>query len=200
MMQSNLKIAITGGIGSGKSTVASIVSEQGYSVISCDKVYGQLLENETFIKQLSSEFGDILNYGKLDRKKLAEIVFCDKKKLQRLNEITHPLIMKSVFKQMSGEKIAFCEVPLLFEKGYEEYFDAVIVVLRDKGERIKSVVERDNISEESVLLRINSQFDYENADFSKCYVIHNTLDIVDLRNKTIKIINELKKKYKLSIT
>ena len=160
MMQNNLKIAITGGIGSGKSTVASVISEQGYPVISCDAVYRKLLENESVVKLLAKEFGDITNCGKLDRKKLADIVFCDEKRLQKLNEITHPLIMEEVFKLMSGESVAFCEVPLLFESGYEKYFDAVIVVLRDKDERVNSVVKRDNIPENTVLSRINSQFDY----------------------------------------
>lgn len=191
MTQNNLKIAITGGIGSGKSTVVSVISEQGYPVISCDSVYGQLLENVAIIKPLAEEFGDIISCGKLDRKKLADVVFSDEKKLQRLNEITHPLIMEEVFKLMSGERVAFCEVPLLFESGYEKYFDKIIVVLRDRSERIKSVISRDNISGSAVLSRICSQFDYENADLSKYYVIRNTSDKDDLRKKTIQTLNEL---------
>lgn len=191
MTQNNLKIAITGGIGSGKSTIGSIIAEQGYPVISCDEVYNQLLEEDYFIQILANEFGDILSYGNLDRNKLADIVFSDRKKLQKLNDITHPIIMKSVFDLMNKERVAFCEVPLLFESGYEKNFDKVIIVLREKNERVKSVTKRDNISKKSVLLRINSQFDYENADLSKYYVIHNTSDISELRNKTIKILNKV---------
>lgn len=191
MMQNNIKIAITGGIGSGKSTVASIIAEQGYQVISCDDVYRRLLESEAVVELLAKEFGNIINFGKLDRKKLADIVFCDEKKLQRLNEITHPLIMEQTFKLMREESIAFCEVPLLFESGYEKYFDGVIVVLRDKDERVNSVVKRDNIPENAVLSRICNQFDYEKADFNGCYVIQNTSDTADLRKKTIKILDEL---------
>ncbi len=191
MMQNNIKIAITGGIGSGKSTVASIIAEQGYQVISCDDVYRRLLESEAVVELLAKEFGDIINFGKLDRKKLADIVFCDEKKLQRLNEITHPLIMEEVFKLMREKSIAFCEVPLLFESGYEKYFDGVIVVLRDKNERVNSVVKRDNIPKNAVLSRICNQFDYEEADFNGYYVIQNTSDTADLRKKTIKILDEL---------
>ncbi len=191
MTQNNLKIAITGGIGSGKSTVGSIIAEQGHTVVSCDKIYYQLLKEDCFIEILVKEFGDILSCGNLDRKKLADMVFCDRKKLQRLNDITHPIIMKHVLELMDKERVAFCEVPLLFESGYEKNFDKVIIVLREKNERVKSITERDNISEKSVLLRMNSQFDYANADLSGYYVIHNTSDISELRNKTIKILNKV---------
>lgn len=191
MTRNNLKIAITGGIGSGKSTVASVISELGYPVISCDNVYGQLLESEMFIKSLEKEFGEIIHCGKLDRKKLADIVFSDEKKLQRLNDITHPLIMEEVFRLMSGNKVAFCEVPLLFESGYEKYFDKIIVVFRNRSERIKSVVNRDNISESAVLSRIYSQFDYDSGDLSKYYVIRNTTDKSNLRKKTVKILEDI---------
>ena len=128
MTQNNLKIAITGGIGSGKSTIGSIIAEQGYPVISCDEVYNQLLEEDYFIQILANEFGDILSYGNLDRNKLADIVFSDRKKLQKLNDITHPIIMKSVFDLMNKERVAFCEVPLLFESGYEKNLDRKSVV------------------------------------------------------------------------
>ena len=95
MTQNNIKIAVTGGIGSGKTTVCDIIKEQGYSVISCDEIYNRLLRDKSFLNSLVSEFGHILNGdGTLSRKKLSEIVFSDKDKLARLNEITHPEIMK----------------------------------------------------------------------------------------------------------
>ena len=74
-------------------------------------------------------------------------------------------------------------MPLLFEGGYEEYFDGVVVVLRDKNDRIKSVLKRDNLSENEVIKRLNSQIDYDNHDFAKYYVIHNNSNLSDLREK-----------------
>ncbi|MDE6867915.1 MAG: dephospho-CoA kinase [Clostridia bacterium] len=192
MTQNNLKIAITGGIGSGKSTVSKIIAEQGYSVLSCDEIYKSLLSDGSFLSRLFEEFGNVFDDKNcLDRKKLADIVFCDENKLKRLNDLTHPEIMRKALKQMSGEGAYFCEVPLLFEGGYEKYFDKVIVVLRDKDERVNSVAKRDNIAANEALQRISRQFDYDNAEFDKYYVINNTSEIYDLRKETVKILNQV---------
>lgn len=196
MMQNNIKIAITGGICSGKSTVAKIIKEQGYPVISCDEVYGELLNNIEFVNSIDSEFGNIKNSdGTLNREKLSEIVFNDSKKLQRLNSLTHPQIMKRAMQLMSGNGIYFCEVPLLFEGGFEKLFDNVIVVLREKGERVRELIKRNNIVENQAILRINSQFDYENDIFIKYYVIHNGTNLVNLRKNILDTLEKIKKDY-----
>lgn len=194
MTQNNLKIAITGGIGSGKSTVCKIIMEEGYAVISCDEIYKDLLTDKHFLSMLAKEFsGIILSDGTLDRKKLSEIVFNDSVALQKLNALTHPAIMEEVFKAASANTVTFCEVPLLFENSLERFFDKVIVVLRDKGQRVESVIKRDNIARNKVLLRLNSQFDYENADLTEYYVIHNNADYADLKLKTLEILSEITK-------
>ena len=193
MMQNNTKIAVTGGIGSGKTTVCKIIKEQGYTVISCDEIYSRLLCNISFLNSLAAEFGNILNSdGTLSRKKLAEIVFSDKDKLTRLNEITHPEIMKEAIKQMSGEGIYFCEVPLLFEGEFEALFDKIIVVLRNKELRISSITKRDEITYLDAKKRIDSQFNYDNLSFEKYYVIHNNSDFENLNAVTLEIINKIK--------
>lgn len=191
-MQSNLKIAITGGIGSGKSTVAKIISDNGYSVISCDEIYKQLLKDKNFLSKLCAEFGDILtNKGELDRKKLSDIVFNDKEKLKILNNLTHPQIMDKAVRRMENKGICFCEVPLLFEGGYERLFDKIIIVMRNTEDRIKSVIERNGADPISVQTRINSQFDYDNIEFAKYYVIHNNADFADLRLKTLDLLKQI---------
>lgn len=193
-MQSNLKVAITGGIGSGKSTVSGIIARMGYNVLSCDEIYLQLLKDKGFLNLLAVEFGDILNpEGGLDKNKLSEIVFSDKNKLNRLNEITHPQIINKALSRMSVGGIWFCEVPLLFEEGYENLFDKVIVVLRDKSARIASVAQRDNLSLQEVNLRINAQYNYDNSSFEKYYVIHNNLNITYLQAETAKIVEKIVK-------
>ncbi|MDE7440294.1 MAG: dephospho-CoA kinase, partial [Clostridia bacterium] len=172
MTQNNIKIAVTGGICSGKSTVANFIKEQGYSVISCDEIYNELLTDLNFVNLLDNEFGNIKNSdGTLNRSKLSEIVFNDSEKLQKLNLLTHPQIMREAFARMSGEGIFFCEVPLLFEGGFERLFDNVIVVLREKDNRLKALIERNRINENQAKLRINSQFEYKNGDLVKYYVI-----------------------------
>ncbi len=193
MTQSNIKIAITGGIGSGKSTVAEIIANQGFTVISCDEIYNNLLQSKDFLNRLYEEFGNVLaDDGNLDKKKLSEIVFSDKEKLKRLNELTHPAIMNEAIKRMSGKGIFFCEVPLLFECGYEKLFDKIIVVLRDASERVSAIVNRDKIEEKEAYSRINSQIDYEKLQFEKYYVIHNNCGLIGLKEKTIKLLNDIR--------
>ena len=196
MMQNNIKIAITGGICSGKSTVAEIIKEQGYKVYSCDEIYRELLIDTNFIDLLDSEFGGVKKYdGTLDRAKLSEIVFNDSEKLNKLNSLTHPKILQRAMDLMSGRGIYFCEVPLLFEGGFEKLFDNVIVVLRDKNERVKELMKRDKLEEKSAILRLNSQFDYEINNFIEYYVIHNCDNLIELHKNVVNVIAAIIKDY-----
>lgn len=193
-MQNNIKIAVTGGIGSGKSAVCKIIGEQGYPVFSCDKIYSELLNFAEFIKKIDKEFGGVIAAdGSLNRQALSATVFNNDAALKKLNAITHPEIMASAFKKMEGSRLAFLEVPLLFESGLERLFDGVIVVLRNIDDRINSVIKRDNLNREQVLKRINKQFDYENFDFTKYYVIHNYGSLTNLKQKTAEILQKIEK-------
>lgn len=184
----NKKIAITGGIGSGKSAVSKIISEAGYKVYSCDEIYSKLLEGELTVK-IAKIFESVVVNGKLDRKKLSGIVFSDADKLKTLTDLTNGEVIKYALSEMDKLKcLSFCEVPLLFENGFEELFDGVIVVTRNKEERIKSVILRDNLTEDEILSRIDSQFDYDNCNFAKYYVIHNNRDIAYLEQQTKNIL------------
>lgn len=187
MKQNNqIKIAVTGGIGSGKSTVCSILRKRGYAVYSCDEVYKLVLRDDCVIKQLAAEFGDgiVNDDGTLNRVKLSAIVFDDEEKLKRLNKITHPKIFDKMFYlSKEDEGVVFFEVPLLFEGGYQVLFDDVLVILRDDNKRIEGVVQRDGLTENEVKNRLNKQTNYNIADLSKYYVIHNNDNIVNLNNK-----------------
>lgn len=187
------KIAITGGIGSGKSTVARFIKEMGYSVFSCDEAYAELLKDRLFLEKLSAEFGDIIDCGgELDREKLSEIVFSDKEELNKLNRLTHSAVFEKIFRQAEGiEGICFYEVPVLFEEGNEKLFDNVIVILRDKEKRINSVKLRDNFNDNQILKRLESQIDYDNFNFAKYYVIHNNNNFEHLRLKTHEVLRLL---------
>lgn len=193
-MKQNKRIAVTGGIGSGKSTVCEIIKKHGYPVFSCDEIYAELLECNDFTQIISDEFGkDVLNAdGLLNRGALSEIVFNDEKKLERLNKITHAQIFEEMFRRAEIEEGAvFFEVPLLFEGGYQTMFDNVIVVLRDEKQRILSLIKRDNLSEENVKKRIKRQYNYENCTFEQYYVIHNDGDLVNLDKEVKQILSKL---------
>lgn len=192
MTRNKIKIALTGGIGSGKSTVAQLIAARGFKVFSCDKIYSELLSDSNMLRLLSDEFGEkIIVDGKIDRTLLAEIAFSDTKKIARLNKITHPLIIGSALSKMDTEDISFCEVPLLFEEGYEKLFDNIIVVLREKAERIAAVAGRDNLTAEQVVKRMEYQINYDNTDFAKYYVIHNDSDFQALKNRTDGVLNDI---------
>ena len=156
-------IAITGGIGSGKSTVLAYLKEKGYPVFSCDEIYKRLFRKESYVRAIKAVFPDAVNEKGIDRERLALLVFSDENARKQLNSIAHPLIMKELFSQMDacGESLCFAEVPLLFENGSEKDFDEVLVVMRDKTLRIQSVQERDVKSVESVKKRMEAQFNYD---------------------------------------
>ena len=183
----DLKVAITGGIGSGKSEVLKIINSLGYNIVSLDDVYAQLLREKNFVLHICNTFeiqpiidGD--NYY-LDKKSLSSKVFNDKALLQKLNQITHSAIFERAFSMHSG--VTFYEVPLLFEGNYQNLFDKVIVVVRNKAERIKSAVARDLATESEILAKINSQVDYDSLDLTEYIVIENNSNKENLREQVI---------------
>ena len=186
-------IAITGGIGSGKSSAAQILLEMGYPVFSCDEIYREVILSPAYIQKVNQLFPECIIDGNIDKKILAQMVFADKSKLALLNGIAHPLIMGKLFDSMHNcnQEIVFAEVPLLFEGNYENNFDLVVVVMRNKENRISSIMSRDNITRAQALNRIDTQFDYENEKerLQNCnaILIENNGTIEELKTQIHKI-------------
>ena len=191
------KIAITGGIGSGKSTVSEIIRKMGYVVVSADKVYSELLLNEDFVKEIC----DLMNISPIeedgritiDRKALSALVFSDKTQLSRLNDFTHPRIMDEIFRRSEGvEPLFFAEVPLLFERGYETEFDNVFVVRRQFDLRLSGTAKRDGKTESEIRKVIDNQFDYEgNKSGYKSIIIENNGTIHELEIEVLEAVKRL---------
>lgn len=161
------KIGITGGIGSGKSTVVAYLRKKGYTVFSCDEIYHEIMRSHAYIKQIKNVFPDVVENGKINRQRLAEIVFSNPEKRQQLNDISHPMIMDKLqfdIKTIQND-VVFVEVPLLFEGNYEYLFDEIIVVVRALNERISSVCQRDGITVEQAQNRINAQMNYDDVSY-----------------------------------
>lgn len=184
-----MKIAITGGIGSGKSTVSNIIKNLGYTVVSTDEITAKLHADQNVLLKIKEIFPSAVTGEKqlfLDKNILSEEIFFDKEKLSRLNKLMHPLIMNNTFDILDKYPVAFAEVPLLFESKLESMFDKVIVVKRDKNSRVSSVIKRSNLTENQVLSRINNQIDYDTFDFSKYNVIINdNLDMLEQKVKNL---------------
>lgn len=184
-----IKVAITGGIGSGKSTAAAILGEFGYKCESADKIYHELLSDEKFVEKISEYMGIepiFCNRKKiLDKKTLSDKVFGDKKELKRLNEFTHPVVMDVMMRKMESlknEKIVFAEVPVLFEGGFDNLFDYVVVIKKNIESRVIKTMDRDGKSADDVKRVVAAQIDYDNIEENeKFIVVNNNGTIVDLK-------------------
>ncbi len=179
-MTQSKKIAVTGGIGSGKSTVLALLRDLRYPVFSCDEIYRELCSEPQMLALLEGRFPGCVKEGRLDRKVLSAMTFGDAAALNALNALTHPRIMERLLAKMEPYSLSFAEVPLLFEGGYEGMFDGVIAVLRDKDARVSSVAARDGLSEEEILLRMARQYDYTRLP-PGCGVLYNNGDEAALR-------------------
>ncbi len=194
----NYKVAVTGGIGSGKSTFCGILKKLGYPVFSCDEIYKNLLTDEEVVKQVSKIVGvqpiTTKNGFLLAKNEVSSIIFSNKSKRAELEKYTHPLIMSELMLQADKVGgITFSEVPLLFEGNYDKLFDKVVIIMRNEHERIKSVCLRDKTTEENVVNRIKNQFSYENIENNGHTVIYNDGNLLSLELKTVSLLDEIKK-------
>lgn len=191
-------IGLTGGIGTGKSTVARRLVEKGYRVIDADVISRSIIEKDEVIKEILEKIDkDLFENGKINRKKLAQIVFKDEKKLDVLNSIMHPLIIremkKEIEKQIKIYDIVIVDMPLIFEMKIEKEFDVILLVYASKQVQIKRIVQRDGRTEEEAESIINSQIDLEFKRKRSDYILENNGTLEHLYAKTDKILKEIEK-------
>ena len=140
-----MKVAVTGGIGAGKSEFMRAVKELGIRTYSDDEINAELLRDKGYIEKLSEAFPLAVKDGKVDKSVLREEVFSDEKKRKTLNALAHPEIRRQI-EEITGD--AVIEVPLLFESGMTDLFDRVIVVTAGEDARINRIVSTRNISKD----------------------------------------------------
>lgn len=140
-----MKVAVTGGIGAGKSEFMRAVKELGIRTYSADEINAELLRDKRYIEKLSEAFPLAVKDGKVDKSVLREEVFSDEKKRKTLNALAHPEIRRQI-EEITGD--AVIEVPLLFESGMTDLFDRVIVVTAGEDVRINRIVSIRNISKD----------------------------------------------------
>ena len=171
-------IGITGGIGSGKSTIAKVFMSIGYPVYNSDTRAKELINsNEKLINSIKLSFGDDLyNSQGLDRKKMASIVFNNPEKLELLNFIIHPTVGKDFEKWIDLQNTSFIlkEAAILFETGIYKSLHKTILVSAPQETRIERVIKRDNTNQEEVLSRMNNQWSEEKKTELADYVIDNS--------------------------
>ena len=177
-----IKIAITGNIASGKSTVERIFEELGFDVYDTDKIAHEILENSEEVKE---------TFGTINRAEIAKIVFNDKEKLAILESIIHPKVKEKILEIFDKElEVVFISVPQLFEAGFENLFDKIIFVTADENIRKERLIARNSYTPEEALKRIKAQNDYLKKEKSD-YVIENNSDIESLNSEVKKILQEM---------
>ncbi|MDO9154485.1 MAG: dephospho-CoA kinase [Paludibacter sp.] len=165
-MKKPIVIGITGGIGSGKTTVAEILRANGFDVYNSD-VEAKRLQNENtnIRKKITELFGQEIykNVG-LDRRELATLVFGNPILLDKLNAIVHPVVIEDFMNWKQNhlnKKYVFLESAVLFESGFNLFTDKIMLITANENIRIKRVMERDGFTEEQVRMRMNNQLSDE---------------------------------------
>jgi dephospho-CoA kinase len=197
--QKPLKIGITGGVGSGKSLVCKRFKELGVAVASADELARQAVEPGTrAYKQIAGRFGkDVFLADKtLDRARLRQIITRDDAARKDLESYVHPEVgerMKAHFQKASDQGIlmAAAEVPLLFEAGLKNLFDAVILVTGDQDVRIARIMQRDNVTRDQALALMSIQMPEDEKRFMSDFVIENNKGIDQLRAEVDRIYEKL---------
>jgi dephospho-CoA kinase len=194
-------IGLTGGIGSGKTTIANEFLSLGIPVYIADDEARKLMQSAKVIDAIRSVFGDaIFENAILNREKLAGIVFSDPEKLEKLNAIVHPAVKKHFDEWLLNHKDApfvIYEAAILFESGGYKKCDLIISVVAPLETRIQRVMDRDKTTREQVLKRINMQWNDEKRISKSDFVIKNT-NMEETKAEIVKILKILKIKQNVS--
>ncbi|MEJ1222150.1 dephospho-CoA kinase [Sediminicola sp. 1XM1-17] len=183
-------IGLTGGIGSGKSTVAKMFEAMGVPVYNSDKEAKLLMNTSENIKDgiISIFGGEAYQKGILNREYIAKKVFTDKNLLSQLNAIVHPAVKEHFHSWVKDQDHPYVvqEAAIIFENGMQDRYDATVLVTAPKEVRINRVMARDKVEEQDVLSRMDNQWDEAAKMALATYVIHN-IDLEDTKRKVQEI-------------
>ena len=192
-------LGLTGGIASGKSTADEFFKKKKIPIIDSDLIAHKIMEiGQNGYKAVVDYFGtDILNDDQtINRRKLGGIVFNDKAKLKKLNELTHPLVHQEIKQQMARyranqENLVVIDVPLLFESGFESLCNGVLVISITPELQIERLMKRNAFTKKEAIARINNQMPLSEKEKRATYVVANTGTIDDLEKKLSDLLQEI---------
>ena len=182
-------LGLTGNLASGKSTVLRMLKDKGAEVFDVDERIHRyyLKESGDICKKVTASFPEALEGGQISRKKLADIVFPDKRKLKVLEEIVHPVVVEDLLLWIAEAKrkkgIYAAEVPLLFEKKLARHFDAVALVVVRKDVLIERIVRKYNLSRAEVVNRLSLYIPVKEKIKQADFIIRNSLDLEKLKRE-----------------
>ena len=172
-----MNIGITGSIACGKSTVSNYLKEKGYTIIDADKLGHIALTSDEVKEKLKKSFGlTILENNEISREKLGKLVFGNDENLKILNSIVHPYIRKIILQLQENhrdERFVFLDIALLFEAGFEDLVEKIIVVHVDEKIQEARLMSRNALSKEQAMFRIESQMSSKDKSILGNYVIDN---------------------------
>lgn len=182
-------IGLTGGIGSGKSTVGKILRDLGHPVVDADELARRAVAKGTpGLQSVIDHFGTsvLTPEGDLDRKALGRVVFADGEALKRLETLIHPLVQdlarqERLAYEAQGQDFAFYEIPLLYEKSLQDNFDTVVVVVSSREHQLNRVQARDGLDLEEITHRLNSQLPLSEKAERADFVVENNGSLSDLK-------------------
>ena len=195
-----LKVGLTGGIGSGKSTASRYFESLGAFVLDADEEAKKLItSNETVQHELISEFGtDIIDgTGRVDKNKLSRVAFQDEDHQQRLNSVVHPYIFNLIdkeFNRVFNDKkhgVFIVDAALIYETGFDAHLDYVIVVTAHLKNRMERALGRETLSREEILKRVDFQWPEEEKVNMADFVVHNDGTEVELQKNIESLIKKL---------
>ena len=188
-------IGLTGGIGSGKTTVARYIASQGIPVYIADEEAKKIMDTSEVLKLIAETFGaNLIENGTINRQKLAQLVFKNPEKLQQLNNIIHPKVKKDFdnwVQKHHNHPFIVKEAAILFESGSYKYCDKIITVTAPKSVRLQRVMQRDGVSEDQVQARMHNQWTEEDKISLSDFVIQN-INIEDTKIQVDNILKTLK--------
>ena len=183
-----MKIAIIGGIGSGKSEVSKIIESFGNLVISADEIYKEISETKEYLDELNVSFPGSVKDGKLDREFLGKLVFNNKEELAKLNAIAHPKVMARIEELSKDKEVVYIEVPVFIGTAFEKYFDKVILVESEIKFRISRIIKRSGYDKEYAKKIIASQPSDEELEKFATVIVKNNKDLTALRQALARVI------------
>ena len=190
-MKETKKIALTGMMGAGKSSVIAILQELNIAFLNCDAINAQLLrKGEIGYQRILASFEEVLVDAnqELDRQAISDMIFSDPQKKKRLEQILHPLIQAEIMHacEQTSKPLIVVEVPLLFEVHWEAYFDEIWVVVCEREILLERLQQGRHIQREEALRRLAAQMSEEEKCHRADVILHNDGDRKALREQVIK--------------
>lgn len=191
-------IGLTGGIASGKSTVANMLRKLQFPIVDADEVARQVVEpGKPALKEIIAAFGDdiVQENGEMNRQKLGNIIFNDEEKRRTLNGIIHPAIRQEMMRQReewlhNGAETVIMDIPLLFEGNQKHTVDRILVVTVDEAIQLERLMNRNGFTEEEARARISSQLPLSEKVEGADGVIFNNGTIENTEQQLEKILRE----------